>query len=172
MTRDTISQRSRLSILKSGVLSAGFSSSLFTSGSSIGIFPCVNSDQSKSSLGNTFNDTSGQRVMWMLSHDCILVRFNWFGPEQSVWCEKDQKQQENATMYHLLPLVQTKWTKPQMWKHPEIFVQEITREMPIIFEGLKDVHPKLSTFFIKHILEQPEGWPKCCTEIFKQVVKV
>ncbi len=26
-------------------------------------------------------------------------------------------------------------------------VQEITREMPIVFEGLKDVHPKLSTLF-------------------------
>uniref|UniRef100_A0A3B3R1K9 Non-selective voltage-gated ion channel VDAC2 n=2 Tax=Paramormyrops kingsleyae TaxID=1676925 RepID=A0A3B3R1K9_9TELE len=25
----------------------------------------------------------------MLSHDCILVRFNWFGQEQSVWFEKN-----------------------------------------------------------------------------------
>ncbi len=33
-------------------------------------------------------------------------------------------------------------------------VQEITREMPIVFEGLKDVHPKLSTLF-------PQDTPPC-----------
>lgn len=32
------------------------------------------------------------------------------------WCEKDPKTTEKC--YHLLPLVRTKWTEPQMWKHP------------------------------------------------------
>ncbi len=59
------------------------------------------SDQLKSSLGNAFKDTSSQHVQRMLSCDCILVSFSWFGPEQTVWSEKD-------TMYIFLPLVRTK----------------------------------------------------------------
>ncbi len=61
-----------------------------------GIFPHALSDQSKSSLGNAFKDTSSQQVKRMLSRDCILVRFSCFGPEQTVWCEKEPK---IATMY-------------------------------------------------------------------------
>lgn len=49
-----------------------------TSGSFVGIFRHVSSDQSESSLGNMFQGTSGQRVMsmflWGLCR-CILVRF-------------------------------------------------------------------------------------------------
>ncbi len=66
------------------------------------------SNQSKNSLGNVFKDTSSQQVKRMLSRDCILVRFSWFGPEQTVWCEKEPKRLKIATMYHFLPLV---WTK-------------------------------------------------------------
>ncbi len=54
--------------------------SLFTSGSTVGIFLHALSDQSKS---------SSQQVKRMLSCDCILVRFCRFGPEQTVWCEKE-----------------------------------------------------------------------------------
>ncbi len=50
-------------------------------------------NQSKSSLGNGFKYTSSsQQVKRMLSHDSILVRFSWFGPEQILWCEKEPKQ--------------------------------------------------------------------------------
>ncbi len=66
------------------------------------------SDQSKSSLGNAFKDTSSQQVKRMLSRDCILVRFSWFGPEQTVWCEKEPKWLKIATMCNFLPLVRTK----------------------------------------------------------------
>ncbi len=44
----------------------------------------------------------------MLSRDCILVRFSWFGPKQTVWCEKEPKRLKIPTMYHFLPLVRTK----------------------------------------------------------------
>ncbi|XP_073790194.1 transmembrane protein 235-like isoform X2 [Danio rerio] len=30
-------------------------------------------------------------VYFLICNDCILVLFNWFGPKQSVWCEKDPK---------------------------------------------------------------------------------
>ncbi len=66
------------------------------------------SDQSKSSLWNAFKDTSRQQVKRMLSRACILVRFSWFGPEQTVWFEKEPKRLKIATMYHFLPLVRTK----------------------------------------------------------------
>ncbi len=49
-----------------------------------------------------------QQVKRVLSHDCILVRFSWFRPEQTVWCEKEPKQLKIATMYNFLPLVRTK----------------------------------------------------------------
>ncbi len=65
-------------------------------------------DQWKSSLGNAFKDTSSQQVKRMLSRDCILVRYSWFGPEQTLWCEKEPKRLKIATMYIFLPLVQTK----------------------------------------------------------------
>ncbi len=77
----------------------------FTSGSTIVIFPHALSDQSKSSLGNAFKDTSSQQVKRMLSRNCILVRFTWFGPE---WCEKEPKRLKIATTYNILPLVRTK----------------------------------------------------------------
>ncbi len=64
--------------------------------------------QSKSSLGNAFKDTSSQQVKQMLSRDCILVRFSWFGPEQTVGCEKEPKWLKIATMYNFLLLVRTK----------------------------------------------------------------
>ncbi len=78
--------------------------SLFTSGSTAGIFPRALSDQSKSSLGNVFKDTSSQQVKRMLSRDW----FSWFGPEQTVWCEKEPKRLKIATMYNFLTLVLTK----------------------------------------------------------------
>ncbi len=76
-----------------------FTLSLFTSRSTVGIFQHAHSDQSKSSLGNVFKDTSSQSVKRMLSRDCILVHFSWFGPEKTVWCEKEPKRLKIATMY-------------------------------------------------------------------------
>ncbi len=61
------------------------------------------SEQSKSSLGNAFKDTSSQQVKRMLSRDCILVHFSWLGPEQTVWCEKEPKRVKIATIFAFGP---------------------------------------------------------------------
>ncbi len=53
-------------------------------------------------------DRSSQQVKRMLSRDCIFVHFSWFGPEQTVWCEKEPKRLKIAPMYNCLPLVRTK----------------------------------------------------------------
>ncbi len=64
--------------------------SLFTSGSTVGISPHALFDQSKSSLGNRFKDTSSQQVKRMLSRDCILVRFSWFEPSKQCGVKRNQ----------------------------------------------------------------------------------
>ncbi len=86
--------------------------SLFTSRSTVGIFPHALSNQSKSSLGNAFKDTSSQQVKRMLSRNCILVHFSWFRPQHTVWCEKEPKRLKIATMYNFWPLVRTKASEP------------------------------------------------------------
>ncbi len=107
MTRDKINPRSCLSIIAVCCL-LHFTPVFVFFRKHVGIFPHALSDQSKSSLGNAFKDTSSQQVKRMLSRNCILVRFSWFGQEQTVWCEKEPKWLKIATMYNCLPLVQGK----------------------------------------------------------------
>ncbi len=67
----------QLSLHNSSVLSAAFYSCLcILPGAPLEFSPHALSDQSKSSLGNAFKDTSSQQVKQMLSRDCILVRFS------------------------------------------------------------------------------------------------
>ncbi len=107
MTRDKINPRSCLSVIAVCCLLL-FTPVFVYFWEHVGIFPHALSDQSKSSLWNAFKDTSSQQVKRMSSRDCTLVRFNWIGPEQTVWCEKEPNRLKIATMYNFLPLVRTK----------------------------------------------------------------
>ncbi len=69
-----------------------------------------------------FKDTSSQQVKRMLSRDCILLCFSWFGPEQTVWCEKEPKRLKIATLYIFCFWSGTKQVNYQtflVWIHPK-----------------------------------------------------
>ncbi len=125
---DTLAQSS---LHNSSVPSAAFDSCLCVlPGAPLGFSPPTLSDQSKSSLGNAFKDTSSQQLKWMLSHDCILVRFSWFGPELTVWCEKEPKRLKIATMY-----IFCLWSGPKQVNYRTILVWIHT------ISQCKEVHP-------------------------------
>ncbi len=93
-------ESTRADVSNSNVLSAGFDSCLCLLP---GIFPHALSDQSKSSLGNAFKDTSSQQVKRMLSRDCILV----WTRANSVVCKGTKTAKNSYNVFFCL------WSRPK-----------------------------------------------------------